>query len=402
MSELLSFYQQQALQCRSEHSNLASIQEQGLEAWLKLGLPTRQDEAWKYSVPTEFAKHRFKILTTPMPASLNAPGCFWLPLEQALATYPELVTPHLTQLNLREHGFEALNTALLRSCEVIYLTGSAPDQQPLKIQHQSTTPNTLQSTRYLVIVAQDASWSVVESFASSHEQPYATLHLTQIMLGARSQLTYTQIQHEGSAGLHWSHTRVHQDAGSRLTSHSLHLGGQWVRADHTVELQGAQAQCHLNGIYSLRAKQHVDHHTAILHHVGSCDSEQNYKGLLDGESCGVFNGKVWVAPQAQKTQARQYNKNLLLSPQAQINAKPQLEIYANDVVCAHGATVGQLDQEALFYLASRGIEPILAQQFLKEAFTAENFACIQDAALQAQLRELFLAQQQGAYDVARS
>ncbi len=165
-------------------------------------------------------------------------------------------------------------------------------------------------------------------------------------------------------------------AAAEFASHSLSLGGKLTRSDISIHLQEELAQCLMNGIYAPGEGQHVDHHTSVYHLVPNCQSEQDYKGILNGHSRAVFNGKVYVAKEAQHTDAKQQNKNLLLSAQAEIDTKPQLEIFADDVFCSHGATVGQLDEEALFYLATRGIGHLEATHYLLQAFANENLGLI--------------------------
>ena len=196
------------------------------------------------------------------------------------------------------------------------------------------------------------------------------------MLAASAKLTHYKIQRESKAAYHLGHLAVKQSAHSQFASHSLSLGGKLVRSDISMYLQEEHAHCLMNGIYAPSEGQHVDHHTTVNHLVPNCSSEQDYKGILTGRSRAVFNGKVIVAKDAQHTDAKQQNKNLLLSANAEIDTKPQLEIFADDVLCSHGATVGQLDEEALFYLATRGIGRLEASHYLIHAFAQDNLRLI--------------------------
>jgi Fe-S cluster assembly protein SufD len=177
-------------------------------------------------------------------------------------------------------------------------------------------------------------------------------------------------------------------------NHSLSLGGKCVRSDLSLYLQEEKAHCLMNAIYAPTDGQHVDHHTTVYHLVPNCSSEQDYKGILNGRARAVFNGKVIVAKDAQHTDAKQQNKNLLLSANAEIDTKPQLEIFADDVLCSHGATVGQLDEEALFYLATRGIDRVEASHYLIHAFAKDNLQLIPHRKL-ADLMSQLLTQQLG-------
>ena len=198
---------------------------------------------------------------------------------------------------------------------------------------------------------------------------------------ANATVTHYKIQRESKAALHIGHLAISQGASSQVNSHLFSFGGKLVRSDTTFALEAPHAQCFMNGIYAPTAGQHMDHHTRVTHAVAHCSSVQDYKGILSGHSRAVFNGQVIVAKDAQHTSAQQQNKNLLLSVGAEIDTKPQLEIFADDVVCTHGATVGQLDEDALFYLATRGIEPAEASQYLVRAFAAENIRAVTQAPL---------------------
>lgn len=205
---------------------------------------------------------------------------------------------------------------------------------------------------------------------------YMTNGITELFIGSKAQVGHYKIQRESKQAFHFSHLAVQQSAASQLASQVVSLGGQLVRSDLSIALQEEQAQCFMNGIYMPTQGQHIDHHTTVNHLVPNCSSEQDYKGVLQGKARAVFNGKVIVAKNAQHTVAKQQNKNILLSARAEINTKPQLEIFADDVICSHGATVGQLDEEALFYLATRGIDRLEATRYLIHAFTQANLRAI--------------------------
>ena len=190
-----------------------------------------------------------------------------------------------------------------------------------------------------------------------------------------------KIQRESKLAYHMGHLAVNQAMDSQLDSHLFSLGGKCVRSDITIGLSEPGAQCLMNGVYVPNDLQHMDHHTLVTHEAPNCRSEQDYKGILNGHSRAVFNGRVVVAKGAQHTQAKQQNKNLLLSIDTEIDTKPQLEIFADDVVCTHGATVGQLDEEAIFYLATRGIGRADATRYLVKAFTVDNLRILANVEL---------------------
>ena len=208
-------------------------------------------------------------------------------------------------------------------------------------------------------------------------------------IGKGARLEHYKIQRESKQATHIGHLQVKQLENSVLSHHVLNFGGALVRNDVDVDFRAENAECLLNGVYAPATNQHVDQHVKCSHFVPSCRSEQNYKGVLQGKSRAVFNGTVFVEKNAQHTHSEQQNKNLLLSAQAEIDTKPQLEIFADDVICAHGATVGQLDEDALFYLKARGIDEPLARQLLIDAFTIENFNRMPNAELAQWTKQLF-------------
>ena len=205
------------------------------------------------------------------------------------------------------------------------------------------------------------------------------------MVGAGAGLTHYKVQREGARAFHIGIVAVEQAADSRFSSHAVSLGGALARSDITTRLDAPGADCTLDGLYLASGAQHVDHHTTIDHRQPRGTSRELYKGILDGHATGVFNGKVFVRPHAQKSDAEQMNKNLLLSDDAQIDTKPQLEIFADDVKCSHGATIGQLDDDAIFYLRARGIDAAAARAMLIFAFANELVEQIAVAPLRALL-----------------
>jgi Fe-S cluster assembly protein SufD len=226
--------------------------------------------------------------------------------------------------------------------------------------------------RNLIIAEAGSSASIIEDYQGDLNTRYFTNTITEVSLAADAKITHYKIQRESKLAYHIGHIAVKQAANSQFESHSFSIGGKLVRSDITIGLHESGAHCLMNGVYAPADMQHMDHHTVVTHEVPSCSSEQDYKGILSGQSRAVFNGQVIVVKDAQHTVAKQQNKNLLLSANAEIDTKPQLDIFADDVVCTHGATVGQLDEEALFYLAARGIGRVEANRYLVQAFASEN------------------------------
>jgi Fe-S cluster assembly protein SufD len=273
----------------------------------------------------------------------------------------------------RANIFAALNTAFFEDGAVVRIPDRAILESPVHLIFVSTphAPETVSHPRVLILAGRDSQAAVIENYVGLGESIYWTNAVTEIAAGPNARLEHCRLQQEGPAAFHTSLVEIHQSRDSHVTTHSLSLGGSLVRNDVEVVLDDEAAESTLNGLYAVRGHQHVDNRTCIDHAKPHGTSHQLYKGVLDGHSTGVFNGKIIVRPDAQKTDAIQSNKNLLLSEHADINTKPQLEIDANDVKCTHGATVGQIDEEAVFYLRSRGIGYAEARALLTYAFAAD-------------------------------
>lgn len=402
MSEVIEFYQQQAKAAFSTIPWLAKLQEQGLIELQRCGFPTRHQEDWKYTLVDSLLQQRFTQQALNQPArakteiKLPLNGCVTVQNGQvftennddlpagvliesltcALEHHADIIKPYLGQALHHEHGFQALNTAMLRCGVVIYLPAGVTIDQPIVLSHWQDQANQVIHNRYLIIAEQGSQATIVEDYSGAEACPYFTNTVTEIFTAKNARVVHYKIQREAKSAYHIGHLSVNQSGGSQFESHSLSLGGKLVRSDLSLHLQEEQARCLLNGIYVPTEGQHVDHHTTVYHQMPHCQSKQDYKGILMGHSRAVFNGKVIVAKDAQHSCANQQNKNLLLSAQAEIDTKPQLEIFADDVICTHGATVGQLDEEALFYLATRGIDRREASSYLIHAFAAENLRLV--------------------------
>ncbi len=411
MSEITDFYQQQALAGRSNIPWLSDLQKTALTDFERFGFPTRQHEEWKYTSVVSFLQQRFSTTVSavamPMTARyqtdipvghlvglINGEVCgaqelmAKLPegvvvqsLAQALVDHPDKISPYLGCILQHEHGFHALNTAMLHQGLFIYLPAGVSLSEPLLLVHWQDVANQATHIRHLVVAEKGSSASIIEDYQGDASSCYLTNTVTEVFTATDAKLTHYKIQRESKQAYHVGHIAVKQAAGSQFDSHLFSVGGKLVRNDMTIYLQEPGAHCLMNGIYGPTDGQHMDQHTTVFHEVPDCSSEQDYKGILTGRSRGVFNGKVIVAKNAQHTRAKQQNKNLLLSATAEIDTKPQLDIYADDVVCTHGATVGQLDEDALFYLAARGIGRLEASQYLIQAFATENLRAIPLAGL---------------------
>jgi Fe-S cluster assembly protein SufD len=246
--------------------------------------------------------------------------------------------------------------------------------------------------RNLILVGPDSQATIVESYIGFENDLYFTNAVTEVVAGEHAVVDHYRLQLESPQAFHIGTLQVQQERSSTLVSHSIAAGGALVRNETNSILDGEGSECTLNGLYMVTGRQHVDNHTRIDHVKAHCTSRELYKGVLDGNSRGVFNGKIVVHKSAQKTDATQTNKNLLLSNDAVIDSKPQLEIFNNDVQCRHGSTIGELDKDALFYLRARGVDEEEARTLLTYAFVNEVLNRFKVEALRGQVEERLLAQ----------
>lgn len=422
MNEILDFYQQQAKTGLSAIPWLADLQSKALNDLKSHGFPTRHNEEWKYTLVDNLLNQSFvsqqQSLDSERAEYSDLPvkqqivirngsisydrewvktlpsGVVILPLAEALNDHAELVKPYLGKIVQQEHGFHYLNTAMIHCGVLIYIPAGVCLEQPIALTHFQDTNQQAVHLRHLIIAEAESRGEIIEEYRGDESSCYLTNSITEVFLGAGAQLSHCKIQRESKSAYHLGHLSVKQSAYSQFASHSLSLGAKLVRSDISIYLQEEHAKCLMNGIYAPAEGQHVDHHTTVHHLVPDCNSEQDYKGILTGRSRAVFNGKVIVSKDAQHTNAKQQNKNLLLSANAEIDTKPQLEIFADDVLCSHGATVGQLDEEALFYLATRGIDRNEASHYLIHAFAHDNLRLIQIGEVSDWMKNL-LTQQLG-------
>jgi Fe-S cluster assembly protein SufD len=278
------------------------------------------------------------------------------------------------QAPIESSPFTALSTAFMRDGSFLHVPRNVELARPVHMVFVSTSKaaGAVTHPRNLLVIEAGARASVIESYVTLAEgASYWTNAVTEVVAGADSWIEHTRIQRESERAYHVGLTHVEQERDSHYRSFSLAMGGALARHNLTARLNGENVETLMYGLYLTRGQQVVDNHTAIHHDQPNCRSWEVYKGVLDGHSRAVFNGKVFVKPEAQKTDAKQTNRNLLLSDDAKVDTKPQLEIFADDVKCTHGATVGRLDDIALFYARSRGVPSAIAQLLLTYAFAAE-------------------------------
>ena len=288
------------------------------------------------------------------------------------------------------HAFAALNAALAEDGAFIELPPRTIIEEPIELVFFSTTDGTplLSSPRSVVLAGPESGVTVVETYAGRAGDRYCTNAVTEVVLAEGAHVEHHKIQDESEHAFHLASLEVHEGRDSRFSSHLISLGSQLARHEVEVRLTAEGAEVDLDGLYLPRGTQHHDNPILIEHAAPHCTSRQRYKGIADDHGHGVFNGRVVVRPGSFGTDARQTNKNLLLSDQAEVDTRPRLEIFADDVLCTHGATVGRLDEDALFYLRSRGIPHAIARDLLTHGFAQEMVARWHPAALRARVESL--------------
>lgn len=314
-------------------------------------------------------------------------------LADALGSDGQRVEPYLAHhAGYQDHAFVALNTAFIEDGAFVYVPRGNDFEQPIHLLFvaRSHGEPTVSHPRNLIIVGDNSQVAIVESYVGLDGGVYFTNAVTEIVAGQNAVIDHYRLQQESAEAFHLATLAVRQDRSSNFTSHSISLGGALVRNDVKARLNAEGVECTLNGLYMASGHQLVDNHTSIDHAKPHCSSHELYKGVLDGKAKGVFSGKIIVRPDAQKTDAKQTNKNLLLSADSVIDTKPQLQIYADDVKCTHGATVGQLDKDAVFYLRSRGIGHEDARSLLTYAFANEIISRIKIPSIREQLNAAVL------------
>jgi len=285
-----------------------------------------------------------------------------------------MLSKHLARYaQASENAFVALNTAFIYDAAVILVPGKVKLAKPVHILYFASSPKEPITSfpRTLVVAGPESELKVIEHHIGFGSQECFTSAVTEIVLEEGARVEHCKIQEESSSAYHVATIQAHQLGRSHLLSHSISIGAKLARNNINGVLGGENIECTLNGLYLGKDDQLVDHHTALEHAKPNCNSHEFYHGILNDRATGVFNGKIFVRADAQKTDAKQTNRNLLLSDDATINTKPQLEIFADDVRCTHGATVGQLQDEAIFYLRARGIGLDDARRMLVHAFAAD-------------------------------
>jgi Fe-S cluster assembly protein SufD len=370
----------------------------------QLGFPQRRQEAWRYTSVDRLLQHAFVPAGTGLPEidldafQLPQPGTHrvvfvngrfvaglssleGLPagvtagsLKQQIECNPILPAKWIGQAaGAPQHAFSALNTAAIDDGLLIHVAAGQKPDRPIEVLHLTTaaTDAVVAQSRNLLLLEAGAQATLIERFAGPDGSLYFNNSLTEIILEAGAELEHYRLQEESLAAFHLHSLFVNQHAASRYRNTGFFLGGSWSRTELNIDFLGEAATADLDGLYVTGDQQLSDVHLDIRHSVPGCRSNTNYKGVLHGRGRAVFDGRIEVKPHAGKSDAHLYNANLLLSRNAEVDTKPQLEIYADDVKCSHGTTVGQLDPAQLFYLRSRGIAAAEARRLLCLGFAGE-------------------------------
>jgi len=314
-------------------------------------------------------------------------------LAEILARDPSRLEPHLTRYaDDKTAPFIALNTAFMADGACVIVPPRTVIENPIHLLYISTARDepTVIYPRSLILVGEGSEATLIENYAGAGGGTYFNNAVTEIAVGPDAKVDHYRVQRESDNAFHVGWLKTQQDRDSRLTSHSLVMGGGLVRNNVHAMLGGQGCDCTLNGLFVTHDTQHVDNHLRVEHAQPHCNSWEFYKGILDGRSTAVFTGRIFVHEHAQKTDAKQSNMNLLLSDSAQVDTKPQLEIFADDVRCTHGATIGQIDDEAVFYLRCRGVPEAAARSMLTYAFAGESLGQIQVEALRTEMQRILL------------
>jgi Fe-S cluster assembly protein SufD len=390
---------------------VAALRQSGIDRFATLGLPTTRQESWKYTRLTglerrEFAlpaadagapeltgvslegAHRMVFVNGHFRADLSdlgrlPNGVRCVSLAAALDAGDPALQPSFTASADEQDPFVALNTAYMGDGVLLELAEGCVLEAPLQLLFVAGAGQDYVShLRNVVVAGAHSQATLVEAYVAPEGGSYFTNACTDLRLAPGARIDHVRLQDEDESAFHIGRVRADTGRDAWYRSQVFSLGAQLARADLDVRLASG-AECHLDGLYLAGKRQHVDHQTRIDHAEPHATSSQLYKGILDGAARAVFSGTVHVREDAQKTDAKQMNRNLLLSSRAEVDAKPQLEIYADDVKCAHGATVGQLDPKELFYLRSRGLDEHDARQLLIHAFANDLVDRIADPGVRA-------------------
>ena len=410
---------------------LELVRSSAMDRFEQLGFPSVREEDWKYTNLAALAKENFVPATSDESAIEDLGGFAYPETEGAHlvvvngflredlsqksglgdavaidlfsaaadARYNKIIRKYLARnAGYHNNGLTALNTAFLQSGVFLWIPKNVKVERPLQITFIAEGDQSANFPRLLVVAEENSSATLLESYSSSGDERYFTNATVEVVLREGAHFEHYRLQRESKNAFHASNTSVELGRASRYDTTSINFGARLSRHDISVVMDHEGAETSVDGLYIVDADQHSDTHSVIDHKQPHCTSHQLYKGILDGNGRAVFNGKIFVREGAQKTDAMQTNKNLLLSEKAHVDTKPQLEIYADDVKCAHGAAVGQIDPEELFYLETRGIGPELGRNLLTYGFAEEVIAKIKIDSIRSELDDAVLRQLHASLD----
>ena len=384
---------------------LRELREKAFAHFCETGFPTTHDEDWRFTNVSAIARTAFKLPSSQTPLSSEQVKPFIVPgaacqlvfvngnfakslssignlpasvqvssLADEINRDPAALEPHLGRyLNIERDAFSALNTAFLDDGAYVHIRRGTVIHDPICILFISTSSETplMSHPRNLIVAENETQATIVEDYISFGESPAFCNTATELVAGDNAAIAHYMIEREHQQAHNVSTLRIQQGRSANISSHSVLLGGGLVRNNVHPVLGGEGSECLINGLFIGNRQQHLDNYMLVEHASAHSASRQFYNGILDDQAHGVFHGRIIVHKDAQKTDAKQTNRNLLLSDDARIDTKPQLEIYADDVKCTHGATIGQIEENALFYLRSRGIDEVSARKLLLLAFANE-------------------------------
>ncbi|MEO8516030.1 MAG: Fe-S cluster assembly protein SufD [Flavobacterium sp.] len=405
------------------NADLHDIRTSAIKNFENKGFPTKKEESWKYTSLNAVLKNDFSVFPKKENAiefkevkkfflndvdthkvifidgvfssflsSTTHDGLDVCLMSSALnkPKYKMIIDTFFNQIASKDESLTTLNTAFANEGAYINVPKSKVVEKPIEIIYFSTGNEAalMVQPRNLIIVGENAHVQIIERHQSLNENPVLTNSVTEIFAQKRAIVDYYKIQNDVQTANLIDNTYIAQKQESRVSVHTFSFGGNITRNNLNFYHQGERIDSTLKGVTIIGDKQHVDHYTLVQHATPNCESHQNYKTILDGSAVGVFNGKIFVEKEAQKTDAFQQNNNILLSDKATINAKPQLEIFADDVKCSHGCTIGQLDESAMFYMQQRGIPKKEAKALLMYAFTSEVTSSVKIPELRTKIAKI--------------
>ena len=402
------------------HNFLVAIdsRKQALTNFQKLGLPTNKSEEYRFTPIAKNLSKNFSWKANATPSNIESVEAFLikdveasvvvlingvysaslsninhneseisiLPLAEAFGAYPSVIAEHFGKyLPNESDSFVALNGAFWQEGVFIHVKENAAVEKPVLILHVNDAKTELVNaqTRLLTILEKNSTLSIIEKFDSVGSHPVFHNFCEELVVKENARLEYGKVQNDSGNRVQVANTVIHQSDTSKVDTFTLTLDGEIIRNNLAIVIDGENCESHFHGLYLLQGGTLADNHTVVDHKRPNSFSNELYKGIMDGQAKGIFNGKIFVRPQAQKTNAFQSNRNILLSDTATVNTKPQLEIWADDVKCSHGCTSGQLDEEALFYLRSRGIPADTAKAMLLYAFALDVLTPVKNEALKS-------------------